>query len=463
MHTARSLIAFLLVACFGILFAGCGGEPPPEEEEFTFTEQDIARFRELAEQTAAGTGTALGGSGTVRLEVGGGDLPSIPPVLDLSQVQAYEAVRAGPGSLGRDVFLVTNEFLNVRAAPSVTSAQVGRLLRGQSVSVVNFEDAAWAKVKLAGGVEGFVSSRYIAKLVAEDRLAQEKEAYKGQYYVNFGFVNVRKAADAESEKLGEFPGQAFVKPISMDQNWARVSFDGKEGYVAARYLSPFLPNFLVRQNTFALPVLHYRLAREGMLAAMGRHIDLLKQEGVHFMTLEDFGAILLQQQERDVRVPPKSVVIAVSDVTTQNVKEVSDLLRLSAVPATLFIPTRELGISGITEKTVLTLVANGLDLESGGHTGDDLRSLTNAQVELELTQSRKLLEEITKTSVTIVGYPEGGVNERVADLAAKAGYLMGVAAAPDRTFQREQLLRMPSFVVPTTATDAEILAMVKGS
>jgi len=462
MTTTRSLIAFLLIACFGILFAGCG-QPPPAEEEFTFTEQDIARFRELAEQTSSASGSVLGGSGTVRLELGESSLPSIPPVLDLSQVQTYEAVRSGPGTMGKDVYQVTNEFLNVRASPSVTAAQVGRLLQGQPVTVVNFEDAAWAKVRLSDGTEGFVSSRYIAKLVSEEKLPQEKEAYKGQYYVNFGFVNVRKAADTESEKLGEIPGQAFVKPLSMDQNWARVAFNSKEGYVAARYLSPFLPNFLVRQNTFTLPVLHYRMSREGMLATMGKHIDLLRKEGVHFMTLEEFGKLLLQQQERDVRIPPKSVVIAISDVTAQNVKEVSDLLRLSAIPATVFLPTKELGMSGITEKTVLTLMANGLDLESGGHTGDDLRSLTNAQVELELTQSRKLLEEITKTPVTVIGYPEGGVNERVADLAAKAGYLLGVAAAPDTSFERSQLLRMPSFVVPTTATDAEILAIAKGS
>lgn len=463
MNTARSLIAFLLVACFGILFAGCGTPPPAEEEEFTFTAEDIARFRELANKGDTASGAVLGGSGTVHLDTEESTLPSIPPVLDLSQVDAFEAVRSGPGTVGKDVFMVTNEFLNVRSSPNVTSPQVGRLLQGESVTLVSFVDAAWAKVKMANGTEGYVSSRYISKLVSEDRLAKEKEAYKGQYFVNFGFVNVRKTADAESEKLGELPGQSFVKPLSMDVNWARVSFDGKEGYVAARYLSPFLPNFLVRQNIFTLPILHYRLAQEGTLGILGRHIDVLKKEGFSFLTLKDFGDILLNQQEKDVRVPPKSVVIAVSDVTAANVKEVSDLLRLSAVHATLFIPTKELGMTGITEKTILTLQANGLDLASGGHSGDDLRSLTNAQVELELRQSRKLLEEITKARVTTVGYPEGGVNERVAQFAAQAGYLLGVGVAPDRTFQREQLLRMPSFIVPSTMTDAEVLAIAKGS
>jgi hypothetical protein len=63
----------------------------------------------------------------------------------------------------------------------------------------------------------------------------------------------------------------------------------------------------------------------------------------------------------------------------------------------------------------------------------------------------------------IVGYPEGGVNERVQQYAAQAGYLLGVGVAPERTFQREQLLRLPSFLISPTATEAEVMTMVKGS
>jgi hypothetical protein len=65
--------------------------------------------------------------------------------------------------------------------------------------------------------------------------------------------------------------------------------------------------------------------------------------------------------------------------------------------------------------------------------------------------------------VTVVGYPEGGVNERVAKIAADAGYLLGVGVAPERTFERDQFLKMPSFVVSSSATDAEVLLMAKGS
>ncbi len=455
------LIAFLLVASFGILFAGCSGPALTDDlEEFTFTAEDVARFREMAREEAeevpviplAGTGVA----------------PSLEsateqaPVLDLSMVQRYQTIRTGPAATAENLYRVTNEFLNVRAEPQVTAEGLARLEKGDTLTVRDFVDAAWAKVELPGGKEGFVAHRYIAKLTSEDRLAEEKKAFDGIYFVNFGFLNVRKDPDAQSEKIGELPGQALVRPLSMDEVWARIPFEGKEGYVAVQYLSPFAPNFLVRQDRFTLPVLHYDVREEGVLDVLIQHIDHLKQGGMTVITLRDFYDLLLLQEERDVRLDPNTVVIALSGVNPQNIKEVSDALRASAVRATLFLQTQHLGLSGISEKTILTLLANGLDLQSGGHAGDDLRSLTNAQVDLELRQSRKLIEQFTKQPVFAIGYTRGGVNDRVTERAAEAGYLLGVSTAPERTFSRAQFLRLPSYLITASTSPEEALKMAKG-
>ena len=64
-HTFNSgpIIAFLLIASFGILFAGCGrtnikGPEDVDSEEFTFTEEDVARFRELSDDGDSESSTA---------------------------------------------------------------------------------------------------------------------------------------------------------------------------------------------------------------------------------------------------------------------------------------------------------------------------------------------------------------------------------------------------------------------
>lgn len=456
--TARPFVAFLLVASFGILFAGCGA--PPEEDVFSFTEDDVARFRELSRSDETGSGDTV--AAVPRLAGTGSGEKKATAKLDLSLAKTYDAVRAGPAGSGEETYRVTNAYLNVRTEPRVTAPEVTRLSQGDTLRVLDFMDAAWAKAEV-GGKQGYVSTRYIAKLVSEEQLAAERKKYEGVYFVDFGFLNVRKTPDAGSEKLGELPGQALVRPISLDKVWARVPFASGEGYVAVQYLSPFSPQFLVRQESYMLPTLHYRLASgEDVLASLPTHIAALKKAGVTIWTLRDLRQLVLAQEERDVRVPPKTVVLAVSDISAGNVQKVSQALQSAGVSATLFLKTSEVGMSGITEKMVLSLVANGFDVQSGGHTGDDLRSLTNAQMELELSQSRALLEATTGKPVFAIGYPIGGVNDRVMELAGKQGYLFGVGSAPDAIFSRAQFLRLPSFIVSPSMTPEDVVGIVVG-
>ncbi|MBU0457885.1 SH3 domain-containing protein [Patescibacteria group bacterium] len=457
----RPLVAFLLIASFGILFVGCSPseeETPQEPEEFTFTADDVAKFKELSQKAEEGLEELNEISGPkLHIEE---DIDS--PVIDLSMAKTYSAIRSGPAATGEDLYRVTNEFLNVRSAPSITSEVLDRILEGETVSLIEFVDAAWAHVKLPNDREGYVAQRYIAKLTSESQMALEREKYKDLYYVDFGFLNVRKSADTNSEKIGELDGQAFVRVLSMDKVWARIPFEGKEGYVAAEYLTPFLPNFRVRQDEFTFPVLQYRVTQNGVLDSLPVHIDSLKQAGLKLITLREFKDLLLKQEERDARLDPNSMAIVISGITTENIDDVSDVLRASGLKATLLLETKLLGLDGITQKTIINLIANGHDLQSTGHTGDDLRSLTNAQVDLELKQSRKILEEYTGRPVFAVGYPMGGVNSRVEKKAEESGYLIGIGSGQERTFHREQLLRIPSFMVSASASAEEVVGLVKG-
>ncbi len=479
--SARPLIAFLLIASFGILFAGCGRsvQGPGEgsaSSDITFTEEDAARFQQLAKDQQAVT--TLTESGTV-VPTASGTIASVPApnlaagsgavapsdaggTIDLSMVKTYDALRQVSGSSEGNQYVVTNTFMNLRAEPRVTAASAGRLGNGDTVKVLEFVNASWAKVQLPGGGAAYASTQYLGKLISQQKLAEEKKVYDGLYYVNFGFVNVRKEANQKSDKLGTIPGQSFVRPLSIDKNWARISFEGKQGYISTGYIKPFVPIFIVRQDSFTLPILHYHLGQTGTLEVLGQHLARLKQEGVSFITLRDFRDLLVsQQQRRDAHLPSNAVVIAVSDVTSANAKQVSDLLTGNGVRATLFLQTKDVGLSGITEKLLLTLVANGLDVQSAGHTGDDLRSLTNSQITLEVQQSRKILESLTHRDVFSLAYPQGGVNERVSQLAAASGYLFGVTNAPDKTATRDQFLRLPSYAITSTMTADDVVRILK--
>ncbi len=463
-HGPRPLVAFLILASFGILFAGCSG-PEDATETLVFSDEDEAQYRELSTDAMSGSTVTGSGSEVDEMEAlsSGSGATADTAELDLSMVDSYASIRSGAASGAG--YQVTNEFLNVREKPSTGAASVGRLNYSDSVNVVEFTDGQWAKVKLASGVEGYSAHRYLAKATSEERLAEEKKQFENMYYVSFGFVNMRKAPDQSTDKLAEIPGNTILRPSQVQGGWAKVTYDGKEGYVSQSFIARFLPNFIVRQEAYTLPILHYRLTSDRtdeLLAAMGAEVDALRKEGYAFITLSNFRDLLLAQQQRDVRLDPKRTVVAVSGVTPDNIRAVSSALNVAGIPATLFIQTQYVGLTGITEKSIVTMMANGFDIQSATHTGDDLRALTNSQAELELRQSRKILEQYTHKPVFAVAYPQGGVNDRIALIAAEAGYLFGLGDDADRSFGRSQLLRVPAMTVFPSMSVEEVVKFVKG-
>lgn len=462
-------MAFLIIASFGILFVGCGkgsgtARSGTGTDDLTFTQEDAARFQRLASQPTA-TGSVASGSHMSVLsrpiDYGTGALSDTEPVLDLSMVKQYDQLRTVATPDAANTYRVMNSFVNVRAEPRATSALIGKFNRNDLVPVVEFVNGDWAKVTLPGGKTGYCAIDYLARVTSEDRLAGEKKAFDGLYYVHYSHVNVRKTADQKSEKLGEIPSLTFVRPLSKDKDWARVQFQGKEGYVSLSYLQPFMPIFVVRQEAYTLPILRYDVSQAGVLTTLTSHVTSLKQAGVHFLTMSALRDFVLKQEGGDVRLPEKSVVIAVTGVTPETVRQAADALYQASVPATFFIQSHYIGISGITAKTIGTLIADDFDVQSGGHTGDDLRALTNAQIKLEVSQSRKLIEEITQQPVFAIDYPQGGVNDRVMQAADAAGYLFGISNAPDKQFQRDQFLRLPSYTVLSSMSADDVVRMVK--
>jgi uncharacterized protein YgiM (DUF1202 family) len=456
-------VAFLLVASFGILFAGCNG-PDTTQDDITFTQDDAERYRELADQQPSSASGAVSSQADIEPINGTGDIQMTNAIdLDLSLVDTYSAMRAQAEQ--GNVFQVNNEFLNIRTEPNTTSQLVARLNAGDSAQLIEFLDSQWAKVKTGAGQEGYAAHQYLSKVTTDERLEAEKKQFEGMYYVSYGFVNVRAGKDQQSEKLGEIPGKKIIRLSGVEGEWAKLNFAGKEGYVSMSYLAPFLPKFVVRQDKYDLPVLHYRLASDQtdeLLALMAQHVNALRGEGYKTMTMRDLHTLVMDQQKRDVRLDPKRIVVAISGITPDNLRAVSDALTTNAITATLFIETQHVGLSGITEKRVMTLLANGFDLQSATHTGDDLRALTNAQVELEMKQSRKILEEMTKKPVFAVAYPQGGVNDRVAQIAARAGYLFGVGDDADPAFTRGQFLTLPAMTVFPSVSVEEVKKFVTG-
>ncbi len=462
------VLSLLLVAA-SLALAGCAASnSDPQDEEFVFTADDAARFDQLVRQSDTdGSGMVLGVPPSVlsSSSASGVVLTALPPsatgavltAIDPALVMRYNSVRAESTSDGKDRVSVTNAFVNLRERADSDSSLIAKVNQGTVLDLIELPSAAWARVRTTAGQEGYVSLQYVSLLISSDQLETVKKKYEGLMFVDFAFLNVRSAADKTAEKLGELPGQSFVRPLSISGAWAQVPFNGQTGFVSTQYLKPFLPPMSVRRESFTVPVLQYNAALTGTTEAIGGHLKQLKADNVTLYTLKEFGDLV----EKGGAVPEKAAILSVIGVTPQTVGPITQALRTAGVTATLFIQTKDVGLIGITQQTITALVGAGFDVASAGHAGDDLRSLTDAQLDLELRQSRQLLNE-AGANVIALSYPQAGVNDRVMQHAAAAGYLFGVGGSPEKTFRRSQFLKLPSLPIASSLLPEEVSRLVTG-
>ncbi len=455
-------LRYLLFAPAALLLISCGSSTE-YEDTFTFTAEDAeevsAILDRIENEQGGSTETVTGGSGADLLAQNTQE----EVVIDVADAHRFDSIRSELGALEENTYRVTNAFLNVRETPTVSGGMVEELKQGDLVKVIAFPDARWAEIMLTDGRKGFVSTAYISQVVSDEKLEEIRKKYEGQYEVNFAFLNVRAEPKSGALKIGELQSHQIIKPLSIDGEWAKVQYEGKDGYVSTQYLRPYLPTLLVRQERFKIPVLRYRGDEAGTAGALVQHLATLKASGKTPMTLRDFYEFLLEQEKRDVRVPADRVILLISDVTKDTVKDIADALRASGVQATFFLASDSVSAEGISPQTVRLLVANGNDVQSGGVSGEDLRAMTNQQVLTEIAKSRQILEELTGQDVFAIAYPRGGVNDRVMDQAMQAGYLFGVTLTPSvgEGFERSQFLALPSNIITSSTTEQTLKTLVE--
>ncbi|WP_203246822.1 N-acetylmuramoyl-L-alanine amidase [Sporosarcina beigongshangi] len=125
--------------------------------------------------------------------------------------------------------------LNIRSAPSIGSAVLGRMSAGDE-ALMTKQDGEWAAITY-NGIIGWVHTDYITQLVEQTITPTttkpiEQLAAADLFTVSVDALNVRKKADLSSKRVGLISrGEAYsVKKI--EGNWVQISFaNNKQGWV----------------------------------------------------------------------------------------------------------------------------------------------------------------------------------------------------------------------------------------
>lgn len=122
--------------------------------------------------------------------------------------------------------------VNFRQSASTSSNILGVLNVGEKVTVLE-SSVGWTKIEYKGKV-GYVSSQFLggASSTSSNTVSNSGTIMN----VTSNTLNVRKSADAMSERIVELKKGDKVEFISESRGWSKIKADGKVGYVSSYYL-----------------------------------------------------------------------------------------------------------------------------------------------------------------------------------------------------------------------------------
>ena len=150
-----------------------------------------------------------------------------------------------------------------------------------------------------------------------------------------------------------------------------------------------------------------------------RHMHFLKQHGYQVISLDE----LVEGIKSGRPFFRKSVVITFDDGSIDNYTQAFKILKRYDFPATIFVISDLVGRDGYVTWEQLNEM-HSFDIFAGSHTKTHayLPGTPIEKKELEIVESKKMIEDRLKRQVAYISYPSGGFDEDVKSLVKKAGY-----------------------------------------
>ncbi len=139
--------------------------------------------------------------------------------------------------------------------------------------------------------------------------------------------------------------------------------------------------------------------------------------------------LLMKQDVVPLRPGSSGVALTFDDGYADLLTNVIPLLVELSLPVTLFLTVDHVRTGAplyLRRDDVASLAAlPNVTIGAHGVSHRRLTSCSDADLERELVESRKLLEDWTQREITALAYPHGAVDRRVRDAAEAAGYRIG--------------------------------------
>ena len=150
----------------------------------------------------------------------------------------------GPAPSSTTYYSTARNYVEMHASPSDGSEQLGKLWRGDDVKLIERTSSKWYRVS-DGKVTGYVSTSYLSADPSD--IPPTTDPICVNEGIDDGFLALRSSASENSSKLAEIPCGASMTFLGTYEDhgyvndgyhvrWAKVRYNGKEGYVYDYYV-----------------------------------------------------------------------------------------------------------------------------------------------------------------------------------------------------------------------------------
>lgn len=163
------------------------------------------------------------------------------------------------------------------------------------------------------------------------------------------------------------------------------------------------------------------------------HLKFLYQAGYQSITLHE----LYQHFYEGRELPEKPFALTFDDGYADNYSKAFQIAKKYGFTGTVFMVSGWIGGEGyLTKDQICEMSKAGWQIEAHTVSHPNLNELTAKQLENELRESKRQLEEILNHPVNYLAYPFGTYTEQIIQESKAAGYLMGFTT--DRGWAKEE-------------------------
>ena len=240
------------------------------------------------------------------------------------------------------------------------------------------------------------------------------------------------------ESLTHIEGQSLTQPQPRESG--QISAEFQQSLSEPQIQTPPEPEPMPRSTTQTqsepgvkpvqeIPILYYHSIAEEAgnelripAEEFDSHMKFLRQAGYQSITLHE----LYQHFYEGWELPRKPFVLTFDDGYADNFSNAFRIAKKYGFNGTIFMVTGWIDGEGyLTKEQLLEMSKAGWQIEAHTVSHPKLNELTSKQLEFELKDSKKKLEELLNTPVMYLAYPYGSYTEQVIQEAKGAGYLMG--------------------------------------